>query len=76
MECENRRLDDKVETLKNPDNVCECITALYSCSISKEKIDQVISVVLNKLAKKDIERFRSAGIKTGLINERSPSYLK
>ena len=34
------------------------------------------NMVQNKLAKKDIERFRSAGIKTGLINERSPRYLK
>ena len=34
-------------------NVCECIIALYSFSISKEKIDQVISVVLSKLTKKD-----------------------
>ena len=46
-------VEQKVEILKNPKDVCECIIALYSFSISKEKIDQVISVVLNKLAKKD-----------------------
>ena len=40
-----------------------CVIALYSFSISKEKIDQVISVILSNLAKKDIERFQSAGIK-------------
>ena len=44
---------------KNPNNVCECIITLYSFSISKEKIDQAISVVLRKLAKKDIEIFQS-----------------
>ena len=43
------------------------VIILYSFSISKEKIDQVISVVLTKLAKKNIERFRSAGIKARLI---------
>ena len=38
----------------------------------KEKIDQVISVVLIQLAKKDIERFPSAIITARLINPRSP----
>ena len=52
------------------------VIALYSFSVSKEKIDQDISVVLCNLAKKDIERFQSASIKVKLINERSPSYLK
>ena len=42
----------------------------------KEKIDQVISVTLSELAKKDIERIRSGGLKAKLINTRSPSYLK
>ena len=47
-----------------------------SFNIRKEKIDQVISVVLSKLAKKEVERFGSAGIKASLIDARSPSYLK
>ena len=63
-----RRLEHKVEIVKNTNNVCGCITALNSFSMSREKIDQVISVVLSKLAKTDIERFRSAGIKARLIN--------
>ena len=42
-------------------------------NISKEKIDQVISVVLSKLAKKDVERFGSAGMKASLIDARSPT---
>ena len=63
-----RRLEHKVEIFKNTNNVCGCITALNSFSMSREKIDQVISVVLSKLAKTDIERFRSAGIKARLIN--------
>ena len=50
---ENRRLGQKVEILKDPYDVCECIISLYSFNISKEKIDQVISVVLSKLTKKD-----------------------
>ena len=52
------------------------VIALYCFSISKEKIDQVISLALHKLAKKDIERFWSAGIKASLINVKSPSYFK
>ena len=51
------------------------VIALYPFDITKEKIDQLISVVPNKLAKKDIERFRAAGINARLINVRIPSYL-
>ena len=40
------------------------------------KTDQVISVVLSKLAKKDIGRFRPGGVKARLLNAGSPSYLK
>ena len=39
LDFENRRLEHKVEILKNPNNVCECIIALYSFSISKNRID-------------------------------------
>ena len=39
------------------------VIALYSLSISKDKIDQVTSVVLIKLAKKDIESFWCSGVK-------------
>ena len=53
LDRENRRLEHKIKIFKDA-NVCECIIALYSFSISKEKIHQVISVVLNKLAKKNI----------------------
>ena len=52
------------------------LTALNSFSIGKEKIDQVTSVVLSKLVKKDIESFQSGEVKARLINARSPSYLK
>ena len=38
---------------KDPNDVCGCIIAWYSFSISKDKVDQVISVVLNMLAMKD-----------------------
>ena len=51
-----QRLEHKVEILTNPNNACECVTALDSFSLSKEKIDRVISMVLSKLLKKDIER--------------------
>ena len=62
--------------MKDPNDVCECIISLNSFSISKEKIDQVISVVLSKLEKMDIERFRSGGVKARLINARNQCYLK
>ena len=50
------------------------VIALYSISISKEKVDHVISVVLNKLAKKDIEECQSGDAKVMLINIRSLRY--
>ena len=37
LDCENRRIEHKTEILKKPNNVSECIIALYSFSISKEK---------------------------------------
>ena len=43
--------------------------ALLSLNVSINKIDQVIKVVLNKLAKKDIERLPSAGVKARLMQE-------
>ena len=65
LDCENRRLEHKVEILKNPNNICECITTFYSFSISKEKIDQVMSGVLSKLAKKILEGFDQLVSKLG-----------
>ena len=41
--------------LKDPNDVSESIITLYSISISKEKIVQVISVVLSNITKKDFE---------------------
>ena len=41
--------------------------ALLSLNVSINKIDQVIKVVLNKLAKKDIERLPSAAVKARLM---------
>ena len=55
--------------LKDRDGVCECIIPLLFLLTSTEEKDQVISVVLSKLAKKDIERSRSGGVKAGLIQE-------
>ena len=40
---------------------------LLSLNVSINKIGQVIKVVLNKLAKKDIERLPSAGVKARLM---------
>ena len=54
LDCENRRLEHKVGILKDSNDFCECIIALYTFSVSK---DQKISVVLSKLAKKNIESF-------------------
>ena len=56
MDRENRRLVQRLEIVGDP-NVFECIIVLYSFSISKEKIDQVISVVLSKLIMKVLVYF-------------------
>ena len=53
MDHEKTFLEQKVEILRDRNDVCGCTIALYSLSLSIEKIDQVISVVLSKLAKKD-----------------------
>lgn len=44
------------------------MTLLY-LNNSKDKKDQVIEVVLNRLAKKDMERLRSAGVTARLFQE-------
>ena len=49
--------------------IFECVIPLFSLNISKEKIDQVISVPLRKLAKKNIAVFWSDSVKTKLIQE-------
>ena len=54
LDRKNRRPENKVEILKDSNDVCECIIALFSFSISKEKTDQVTSEVLSKLAMEDI----------------------
>ena len=46
-------VEQNVEISKDPNYVCEYIIVLYSFSISKEIIDQFISVILKKLAQKD-----------------------
>ena len=35
LDCDNRRLEHKVEILKDPHGICECIFALCSFIISK-----------------------------------------
>ena len=54
---------------KYTNDVRECVMVLWSLKVSIGKIDQVIKVVLNKLAKKDIERLPSAGVKARLMQE-------
>ena len=67
-----------VEILKDPvvttfqdgkytNDVCECVMALLSLNVSIDKIDQIIKMVPSKLAKKDIERLPSAGVKARLM---------
>lgn len=61
------RLEHLGETLKDPINICEyIIVSLFLLNVSKEKIDQVILVVLSMLAEKDIENIRAVGLKTCL----------
>ena len=62
--------------MNHPNNFCECIVTFYSFSASKEKIDQVISVVLSMLAKNDIGRFWSGSLNARLFGTRNPGYLK
>ena len=47
----------------------ECITALLHLNVRIEKLDQVNSVVLSKLEKKNIETLRSAGVKGRFARE-------
>ena len=72
----NKRVAHKVEILKKSNDVCESIIALYFISIGNQKINQVISVILSKLAKKDIEGSQSGGDKARLIKTRWPQLLK
>ena len=66
MESENRGLEQLIEILKDPaltifqdgkctNNVCEHVMILLSLTVSIDKLNQVIKVVLSKLAEKDIE---------------------
>ena len=56
LDSTHRALEQFVELLTNPDDVLECIMVLLSSNISIQKMDQVISKTLSKLAKTDIER--------------------
>ena len=76
MDRENRRLEHKIEIFKDPNDACQSIIALYPLDISKEKLDQILSVILSKLPKEDIERRQSGDAKVRLINARRPAYLK
>ena len=76
LDHENKRVAHKVEILKKSNDVCESIIALYFISIGNQKINQVISVFLSKLAKKDIEGSQSGGDKARLIKTRWPQLLK
>ena len=48
----SRSLEQKVEILKDTNDLCEWIIALFSFIISKQKIDKVIPVVASKFEKK------------------------
>ena len=37
LDCENRKVEHKVEILKDPNDVFECTASFYFPSISKEK---------------------------------------
>ena len=47
LDCENRRLKLKIEILENRNNVYECKIVLYYFLVSKDNIDQAISVFLS-----------------------------
>ena len=50
-------------------DVREVIMELLSLNVSMSKVNEVINVVLNKLAKKYIDRLPSAGVKVRLMQE-------
>ena len=52
---------DGSEILIYQNCVSECITASLHLNISIKKTDRVMSMVLGKSARKDIEKLRSAG---------------
>ena len=76
LDRENKRLEHKIEIFKDPNDACQSMIALYPLDISKEKLDQIFSVILSKLPKEDIERRQSGDAKVRLINARRPTYLK
>lgn len=53
-----------MNVIRKPNGICECAIALYSLKIGENRIDQNTSVVVIKLAQKDIEKLESGGVKT------------
>ena len=61
-------LEHLAEALKDPSYVYELIIALlFLLYVSKEETDQIIWMILIKLAKKGIEKLRAVGIKSWLM---------
>ena len=56
------KLEDLIAILKDPNYICECMITLLSL-LDVQKNDPAISVVLHKLAKKDIEKLGACGLK-------------
>ncbi|XP_065679997.1 uncharacterized protein LOC105850680 [Hydra vulgaris] len=64
---------NKINSLKNEENddIRETIMKLLSMNVSMNSVNEVIKVVLNKLAKKNISRLPSAAVKCRLMQEAS-----
>ena len=60
------KLEDLIVILKDPNYICECMITLLSLLKKNlgKKNDPAISVVLNKLAKKNIEKLGACRLKT------------
>ncbi|XP_047136822.1 centromere-associated protein E-like [Hydra vulgaris] len=66
--------DDEVITFEDgrySDDIRETIMKLLSMNVSMNSVNEVIKVVLNKLAKKNISRLPSAAVKCRLMQEAS-----
>nr|XP_047144798.1 uncharacterized protein LOC124818272 [Hydra vulgaris] len=66
--------DDEVITFEDgrySDDIRETIMKLLSMNVSTNSVNEVIKVVLNKLAKKNISRLPSAAVKCRLMQEAS-----
>ena len=55
--------------MKDPNDVSECIMALLFLNVNVDKMDQIITIILNKLVSNNIERLQLVGFIDRLIQK-------